>query len=144
MAMIDALNKFSDAQAITATAASTNYMDLLAARDIAIGRPLYVVVKCVTAMTDASSNSTVAVTVETDDNTGFSSATTAQTIGTFSAVSAAGTKFVVPLAQFTTAERYMQLKYTVANGDLSTGSFTAYLTDAPEQEKVYANGYTIS
>lgn len=135
---------FSSAQAVTASAASEDIVDLLAARNLGVGRTLYVVVKCVTAMTDASSNSTVAVTVETDTAAAFSSATTAQTIGTFSAVSAAGTKFVVPLAQFTTAERYIRLYYTVANGDLTTGSFTAYLTDAPEQIVHYADGYTIT
>jgi len=142
--IIDRQFRFSNAQAITASAASTDLVDLEAARDMGVGRTLYVVVVCTTAMTDASSNSTVAVAVETDTAAAFSSATSAQTIGTFSATSAAGTQFIVPLAQFTTAERFIRLYYTVANGDLDTGSFTAFLTDAPAQYVTYANGYTIT
>jgi hypothetical protein len=142
--MIDAQLRFSNAQAVTATAASTNCIDLGAAKQLGVGNPLYFVVAVVTAMTDAGSDSTIAVTVETDDSDSFGSATTAQTLGTFAATSAAGTRLVVPMAQFATAERYVRLKYTTANGDLTTGSFTAYLTDNVTQWTAYADGITIT
>ena len=141
---IDAHNLFSDAQAITADAASTNLIDLGAIRNIGVGQPLYVVIVCDVAMTDASSNSTCTVTVETDDNASFSSATTAQTIGTFAALSAAGTRKVALIQPDAVNERYMRLKYTMANGDLSTGSFTAFLTQNIDAYTSYADGITIS
>lgn len=144
MAYIDAQYRFSNAQAITASAASTNIVDLMAARNLGDGRPLWLVVACVVTMTDAASDSTVAVTVETDDNSGFSSATTAQTVGTFAATSAAGTRFQVRLQPFTTAERYLRLQYTVANGNLTTGSYTAFLTTDPDRWTAYQDGLTIS
>ena len=142
--MFDALNKFSDAQAITASAASTSGLDLSAARQMAAGRQLWVVVQCTTAMTDGGSDSTVTVTVQSDSDSAFGSPTTVQTLTAFAATSAAGTVVKAPLAIFGTAERYIRLYYTVANGNLSTGSFTAYLALDVQQADVYAKGYTIS
>lgn len=142
--LIDRQFRFSSAQAITASAASTDLVDLTAIRDLGPGTPLWVVVLCTVAMTDTGSNSTLAVTLETDTAAAFSSATTAQTIGTFAALSAAGTVFTVPLAPFSTDERFLRVYYTTANGDLSAGSFTAFITTDPHNVTQYANGYTIS
>ena len=70
---VDAHNLFSDSQAVTATAVSENLIDFGSARDIGVGRELYLLIVVTVVMTDASSDSTVAVTIETDDNEGFSS-----------------------------------------------------------------------
>lgn len=94
---VDAELQFSDAQAVTASAASTNIVDLGSPRNIGVGCELYLVCAVTTAMTDAGSDSTITVILETDDNDSFSSATTAQTIGTFAATSAAGTRLVAKL-----------------------------------------------
>ena len=143
--MLDKYALLSDEQAVTAAAASTNLIDLLAARQWGTGRPLYVVCVCTLAMTDGSSNSTLAVILETDTTAAFSSATTAQTIGTFAAVSAAGTILgPVALAKFGTAERFLRGYYTPANGDLSQGSFTLAITPDPQDWTAYADGITIS
>lgn len=142
--LFDAMNKFSDAQAVTASAASTEYMDLGVARQIGDGENLYVMIVCDVAMTDTGSNSTLAVTLETDDNSSFSSATTVQTIGTFAATSAIGTKLIARLQPSTAYERYIRLYYTTANGDLSAGSFTAFLVKDVGNYKAYADNITIS
>ena len=55
----DALTFFSDAQAITAAAASTSYVDLSIARGLADGTPLYVAISVDVAFTDGASNSTL-------------------------------------------------------------------------------------
>lgn len=142
--IIDAHNLFSDGQAVTADAASTNYLDLGAIRNLGVGENLYVVVVCTVAMTDASSNSTCTVTIESDDNTSFSSAVARQTVGAFAAVSAAGTRIVARLAPDVINERYIRLKYTMANGDLTTGSFKAFLTHDIDAYTSYADAITIS
>ena len=142
--LFDAQNKYSDAQAVTADAASTNIIDHGAVRNLGVGENLYVVVSVDVAMTDASSNSTCTVTLETDDNASFSSATTAQTIGTFAALAAIGTRLVARLQPDKVNERYTRLKYTMANGDLSTGSFTAFLTKEIDAYTAYADAITIS
>jgi hypothetical protein len=143
--LIDGQVEFSDAQAVTATANSTNVIDMgLANQDAGTGQPLYIVVQVQAAMTDAGSDSTVAVTVVDDDNAALSSAATIQTIGTFAATSAVGTRLVAVLQPNAITQRYVGLAYTVANGNLTTGSFDAFLTTDVDLFQVYANGYTIT
>lgn len=142
---VDAQLTFSDAQAVTATAASTNYIDLgplfsgNLTRNLGVGERMYIVVNVDVAMTDSGSDSTIAVTLETDDNTSFSSATTLATLGTFAAVSAVGTQIIaaLPVGAY---ERYIQLRYTAANGNLSTGSFTASIVKDASMFATYAQG----
>lgn len=141
---VDSQLLFSDTQAVTAAAASTNLVDLSAIRDLGTGEPLFVVVGVDVALTDAGSDSTVTVTVETDDNSGFSSATTSQTLFTIPAVSAAGYQAVARIQPDGANERYIRLKYTPNNGNLSTGSFTAFIAKDIQKYVSYADGITIS
>lgn len=140
---VDALLLFSDAQAVTATAASTSSIDLSAVRDAGTGEDLYVVVTCDVAMTDASSDSTLAVAIEGDSTTTFTPDYT-RTLFTFSALSAAGTVKIAKLSPGDVNLRYLQLKYTPASGDLTTGSFTAFITSQVDKWTAYADAITIS
>lgn len=145
--LIDNNLLFSDAQAVTATAGSTNIIDTAplftgnTGRRIGDGKPIYIFVTVDTAFTDSGSDSTIAVTVETDDNTSMSSATTIATITTFAALTAAGTKFFAPLP-IGVYERYVGLRYTAANGNLTTGAFTAGLVLDIDQFVATAPGFT--
>ena len=141
---VDAQNLFSDAQAVTAAASSTNLIDLGSARDIGVGENLYLVCSIDVDMTDGGSDSTLAVTLETDDNEGFASATTIATVGTFAAVSVAGTRLVIKLPPDASYEQYIRVTYTPANGNLSTGSFTTFLTIDLQAFTPYPIGYTVS
>lgn len=138
---------FSDAQAVTATAGSTNIIDTAplftgnTGRNVGMGRQMYIFVTVDTAFTDSGSDSTIAVTIETDDNTSMSSPTTIATLTTFAALTAAGTKFFAPLP-LATYERYIGLRYTTANGNLTTGAFTAGLVLNVDQFLATATGYT--
>lgn len=135
---------FSDAQALTAAAASTNYIDLGgASRDVALGRPIYFNLNVDVALTDASSNSTVTVALEQDDNTSFSSATAIQTLCTIAATAAAGTVYRAVVAPGIITERYLRVYYTMNNGDLSTGTVTAGFVLDQGQWTAYADNITI-
>ncbi len=142
--IIDAQLLFSDAQALTAAAASTNSIDLGIARDVGTGETLYVVVSVGVAMTDAGSDSTVSVYLQTDDNSSFSSATNSQLIGTLGALSAVGTTLYAKLDPAKVNERYIRLYYTPAGGDLSTGTVDAFITKDISKYTSYADGITIS
>jgi hypothetical protein len=95
-------------------------------------------------MTDSGSDSTIAVSLETDDNSSFSSATTVATLVTFAALGAIGTNYMgrLPIATTVPYERYVRLKYTTANGNLTTGSFTAGLTKDLNKYASYNAGWS--
>src|SRR3546814_11055727 len=66
---LDKENEFSDAQAVTATAISENVIDLGATntlKDIGAGEEVWLVVRTRTAATDATSDATLAVSLESD------------------------------------------------------------------------------
>jgi len=142
---VDAALLFSDAQAVTAAAASTNYLDAGAVRDLGTGESLYVVCSVDVAMTDASSDSTIAVTLEGDSTSTFTP-DASDTLFTFPAVSAVGTTKIARLdpGMASLQYRYLQLRYTPANGNLTTGSFTAFITNNIDKYTSYADAITIS
>ncbi len=116
---------FSDRQAITATAASTNVVDLGAARNMSPGK----VVPLAIAVTETFNNLTsLAVSIETDDNAAFSSATTVATGVTYPAADlVAGKQLLLPDV-LTGKERFVRLKYTVVGTAPTTGRITAGVT----------------
>lgn len=142
---VDAQLLFSDAQAVTAAAASTNYLDTSAVRDLGTGEPLYIVVLVDVAFTDSGSDSTLTVALEGDSSTTFTPDGT-RDLFTFAALSAAGTVKYAMLQPGGAPEqyRYLQLKYTPANGNLSTGSLTAFITHDIQRWVAYADNITIS
>lgn len=122
--IIDSLLAFSDSQSLTATAASTNSIDLSSDRDIGPGEPLWLVVTSEAA--PGGTSPTLAISIETDDNSSFSSATTLATHTTLAAADfGAGTKVVIPWPM--TNERYCRVKYT-CGGTSPTFTVSAWLT----------------
>jgi len=148
---VDKQNEFSDAQAVTATAISTNVIDrisnesgLNALADIGSGQDVYLVVITQTAATDTGSDATLTVTLESDSTADLAtSATVHYTTGAlaFAAFSPAGTMIVavkIPKGEY---ERYVGVRYTVAAGPLTAGKFDAFLTTDVDSYRAYANNY---
>jgi hypothetical protein len=144
--ILDAQALFSDAQAITASAVSTNSIDLGLASgyDLGSGENLFIHLNVDVAFTDSGSDSTVAVTLVTDDNASLSSPTAVQTLGTFAALSAVGATIKARIQPGLSLERYVGLNYTVSGGNLTTGSITAALVKDVDTSKAYADAITIS
>ncbi|MBW8846759.1 MAG: hypothetical protein JF607_17470 [Burkholderiales bacterium] len=135
------------AQAVTATALSTNIVDtriaaLPALQDAGIGGSMLYLVVCVK---DAFNTLTsLTITLETDSTSNL--ATSPTTHLTFSVLLAALTAGAVvacaplPSGQF---ERYMAVRFTVVGSNPTLGSVIAYLTDTPPAWQAYPKNFTV-
>lgn len=134
--IIDKQNTFGTDQAVTASAGSTDYIDLGAARDIGPSHPLQVMVNVSEAATAAGA-ATVTVSLQCDDNTSFSSA---KTVISSSAISkddlVVGYQLFLPIP-IGLDERYFRVYYTVATGPLTAGKFTAAVVEGVQKNKHY-------
>lgn len=124
MAIEDLQLMLSNDQAVTATAASTNYIDLGAARNIGIGEDMYVVFT-VTTTTQSGGSTTLDLVLQGDSSSAFGSAATVQTLlsATAKATLVAGYQRVFRLQVFSTAYRYIRGYYTVNTSDFTAGAF---------------------
>ncbi|MNN10860.1 hypothetical protein D3C81_1237960 [compost metagenome] len=149
--ILDKLNTFSDAQAVTATAASTNVIDLgplthgNTVRDIGAGEPVYLFVSVGAAAT-AGGAATVTIALQTDTVENFATPTNLFVSATFALADMGAGAQLVGIAVPRGVERYLRLNYTVATGPLLTGTFYAGLVkdlqDIPGVQQ-YASGFVI-
>jgi len=141
--MNDALLTFCTDLAVTASAAGTDKIPLSEARRIGNGRPVYGTVVCTEAMTDAGSDSTVTPKLQADNDEAFGSATDCDDFKVFPALSAVGTKRQITLDPTLVDEAYLRIYFTVANGNLTTGKFSAWISDSMDDWKGYPSGFSI-
>lgn len=149
--ILDKLLEFSDAQAVTVTALSTNVVDLYPlgnqtvtnlTRDIGTGEDTYLVVQVGSTVTGAG---TLTVTLETDDNVGMASPTVHFTSSAIAFGSlTAGTapiRVKLPAGNY---ERYMAVRYTVAAGPFTGGTFDAFIVKDTQANLIYKSGFTVA
>ena len=133
--LIDKLLRFSASQSLAGASgtASTDILDLGADRDMtALGRPLYVVV---VLEASGGTSPTLQVIVQTDDNSGFSSAVA---LHTGPALAQASNRVqIIPIPH--TNERYLRLTYT-QDGTSPTATVSAFITDSPQAWVATADG----
>ena len=144
MAIIDVENEFSDSQALTATAVSTNVIDLSLDRDVGRGKPLAAMITVEVAADTANADETYEFQIQTDDNSGFASATTLTTIVIAGADLSAGSVHALPLSLFN--EQYLRLNYVLGGTTPSvTVSASLQPMDAiPTNAVFYPSGFTVS
>ena len=139
MSIMDRSLLFSDGQAITATAASTNLVDLGAhdityPRDEGFGTQIPLV--CTVTQTFNTLTS-LTISIEMDDNAAFSSATTIWTSPAYLLADLAiGKKYLLPdYLPAGLTERYVRLKYTVAGSAPTLGKITAGVATGRQSAK---------
>jgi hypothetical protein len=141
---IDRQNKFSIAQALTATAVSTDVIDLGADRNIGIGEPMAVVLNVDVAA--GGTSPTLVFAIQADDNVGFSSAATIASSATLTGAQlVAGAQFVLPVPPDLTTERFIRVNYTVG-GTSPTVTVSCQLQpmNMIQNYVSYPDGFTIS
>jgi len=120
---VDSLLEFSDAQALTGTAVSTNVVPVSA--NIGRGQPMAVVVTVGVAADYTSSDETYQVTIQTDDAAGMSSPTVIASSGVINGDDLPlGSKIVVPLGF--SNEAFLRINYVLA-GSTPTATVSASL-----------------
>lgn len=148
--ILDANLEFSDAQAVTATAISTNVVDLgpvtdNTLRDIGTGEPVYLVFSVDTTFT-ASGAATLTAALVSDSTANL--ATSATTHATpLSAIPVASL-----VAGYTAAvhlppgnyEQYLGIQYTVGTGPMTAGKINAFITKDAQLYRAYADRQPIA
>jgi len=157
---VDTQTEFSDAQAVTSTAISTNVIDLFAGTgggtpltaetflDIGQGEDVFLVIQTAVNCTDSGSDATVTFTLESADNAGLS--TNAQVHFSTGAVAFAnyanaGTRVATIALPAALYRRYLGVRYTVASGPLTAGAFDAFLTTdgGAAPRRVYRSNFSV-
>lgn len=124
--MLDNELMFSENQAITATAASTNVIDMGAKREIAFGTPVPILAVVKEVFNNLTS---LKVAVETDSASTFANAVELASTTVLAANLIKGA--MIPLSYMPAGNKgFVRLKYTVTGTAPTTGKISAYLTDA--------------
>lgn len=157
---LDTQSEFSDAQAVTATALSTNVLDLFsvlagggaritpnARLDVGDADELYLVVQTQAAITDAGSDATLAVTLESADDAAITTnvithfSTGALAFATYSPQGTQIVKMRLPKGSY---RRYLAVRYTVGAGPFTGGAIDAFLTPSVDNQRLtYKSGFIV-
>lgn len=121
MSVLDRQVLFSNEQAITASAASTDVIDLGSSRDVGAGEETTVLVQVVTTF-DALTSLTIALQTSSTENFASPVQLTAATIALSALV--AGAKFPITTVPRGVL-RYLRLYYTVTGSSPTVGKITA-------------------
>lgn len=128
---LDALQIFSDAQALTATAVSTNVIPLGPGteRYIGTGEPMGVFITIDVAPDETTGDETYTVTLQSDSADTFGSAATVIGPYTIPRTADAGAQFFIPIPPNVATEAYLRLNYTLG-GTTPSVTLSAYLVPA--------------
>lgn len=124
--ILDKENLFSEDQAVTVTAASSNVIDLQGANggDMSPGEPLEILAQ-VTAAFTAGGSATLTVALQSDDAEGFGTVVTHLTTPAI-AVADLVEGYRLPFSMIPEGlGRYVRLNYTVATGPMTAGTIMA-------------------
>lgn len=139
-----------DAYGTAATRLEGSQIDLTYARDIAQGRPIYLVIQVTTAFA-SSGSATVNIILASDASaavaTDGSASTHWQSGALAYTVLAANYRFCVPIPlQGTVFERYLGMLVVTADATTTAGAITAFLSPDPVGWKAYpeATSYNLN
>lgn len=133
--ILDAENQVSDSQAITSSAASSDYLDQGAARDLGVSDDVHLQID-VTETFAAAGDATLQPAIRADSDSAFGSAIVAAQLRAIAKADLVeGARFYVPLPPGL-KKRYLQAYFTVASGPFTAGRVDAHFVHgkAPKQD----------
>lgn len=131
MAILDKFLQYSDKQAITVTAVSTNVVDAGATKNAAIGRdlgagtPLYLFVNVSQTFTAAGAATLTATLQDSADNATFADVASVGPLSLAQLTAGKGFNVGFPVP----TRRYTRVNYTVATGPMTAGIVSAHIVD---------------
>ena len=141
--LMDLQNQFSQQQALTTTAVSTNSIDLGVAENIGGGENLFLVMVITT--TFVGGGVTMTPSLQTAIDTAFTSPITVRTYDVFAALTPAQTKRVYRIDPYNDVGlfvRYIRLNYTIS-ATLTGGAITSFLACDAYVWAPYAVGFVV-
>lgn len=151
--MTDALLQLSTAQAVTASAVSSNTIDLSVNRDVGAGEDLYAIFTVDEAATAAGA-ATVEFQVITSGSADLSSPTVLGSTGALAKTELTLGRHPIGVCINANAllaqpigRRYLGVQYVVATGPLTAGKFSAVITDTEAgkgAKAYYPSGFSVA
>ena len=144
--ILDKLLRMSNAQAVTASAASTDVIDLGVLTDIGEGREIELLVQVGTAFTAAGAATMTVALQGSVDNSTFTDMAVTRAIPVAS-LTAGATLFNISVPPVGTGQahpRYLRMNYTVATGPMTAGTVTAALLLDRQNATAYAPGIVVA
>lgn len=142
--ILDKLLMFSEAQAVTATAASTDVIDLSplkgTRRDIGVGEPLEF---WTTVNTSATAAGAATLNVQLQTSADNSTWVTLYDSGTLALASLTAGKRILSTKVPAGVLKYLRVNYVVATGPLTAGAFTSGINLDVDANTFYASGFTV-
>ena len=139
--IIDKLLQVSDAQAVTASAASTDVIDFGQTNPNSGLNDNVTLAITVDEAATASGSATVVFSIQDSaDNSTFTDVYATAAIGKAALV--AGYQVLMPIPY--KLRRYFRVYYTVATGPLTAGKFSAHIVTGVQQNTAYPDGANIS
>ncbi len=142
--ILDHENLFSEDQALTASAVSTNYIDLGADRDLGNGEPLEILVAVGTTFTSGTSAATLTIAVQSDNDEAFGSPSVVQRSSAIPVADLTAGEQVFKVKIGSPTERYVRLDYTVGTENFTAGQLTAGLVLDRANVRSYPSGFSIA
>jgi len=151
MALLDSLNEFSTAQAVTASTIS-NVIDLLPAAiggntvtDLGAQGELYLTILVQKTVTSGGA-STVTFSLESDSTADLATSATVHWTSAeiAKATLVAGYEVVTIKLPQGAYERYLGVRYTVSTANLTAGNFDAFLHTGIDNQRYYKTGSLIA
>ena len=147
--ILDSQNLFSDAQAFTATAASTNIIDTRNTNRHGAGEALTAVVTIDVAADNTTTDEAYTFALQSSADAAFTTPIThtskVAAAGSGAVTFSAGSRHFLPVPQDASVLRYLRVYATLA-GTTPTVTATAFLQPSSmlQNEAYYPKGYTIS
>lgn len=151
--LLDTQLRFSNAQALTASAASDDVVTLVNARDMGIGREIFLVVVGSGTFASAAGTATLQIAVQySTDNVTYVDAALSpvMTITQLNNTDLANEPYLFgiclprPKKGITTTPLYIRLYYTVGTQNFTAGTVQAYLTIGRDDVVYYPRNYSVT